>query len=253
MEYLGLESKLLRVSASNVLEAGPFRHASLFGFALDLSATLYRARHTPPLCDRSKQSNTINVCLFVLASSRLASHHVWGGASEESETSEDDDVVDGSKDGNQELVRRSGKLLVLQQILPLWHEQVVIAGKGCRTFVVVKLKFVKKYRYVIYPLSMTRIHCLDCNLKYYLFSARPSTLVQAYLRASIHILIRLFSQGHRVLLFSQTRQMLNIIEQFVKNNGWPYGRLDGSTPVGTRQARANEIRFECRTSMCNAP
>lgn len=30
--------------------------------------------------------------------------------------------------------------------------------------------------------------------------------------------------------------MLNIIERFVKNNGWSYGRLDGSTPVGTRQA-----------------
>lgn len=44
------------------------------------------------------------------------------------------------------------------------------------------------------------------------------------------------SQGHRVLIFSQTRQMLNFIELFVKNMGWSYGRLDGSTPVGTRQA-----------------
>lgn len=42
--------------------------------------------------------------------------------------------------------------------------------------------------------------------------------------------------------------MLNIIERFVQNNGWSYGRLDGSTPVGARQARTNEVWFECRTS-----
>eukprot|EP00903_Cladosiphon_okamuranus_P019263 g17709.t1 len=94
---------------------------------------------------------------------RLALHRVWGGTCEGSESGEDD-LVDGSKDDTQGQVQRSGKLLVLQQILPLWREQ-----------------------------------------------------------------------GHRVLLFSQTRQMLNIIERFVQNNGWPYGRLDGSTPVGTRQ------------------
>eukprot|EP00752_Nemacystus_decipiens_P004421 g4036.t1 len=95
---------------------------------------------------------------------RLASHQIWGGASEDSEASDNDNLADGAKDSCQDQIQRSGKLLVLQQILPLWHEQ-----------------------------------------------------------------------GHRVLLFSQTRQMLNIIERFVQNNGWAYGRLDGSTPVGTRQ------------------
>lgn len=29
--------------------------------------------------------------------------------------------------------------------------------------------------------------------------------------------------------------MLNIIERFVETMGWAYGRLDGNTPVGTRQ------------------
>lgn len=65
--------------------------------------------------------------LYVLALSRLASHQVWGEASEESETSEDDDLADGSKDEDRDQLQRSGKLLVLQQILPLWHEQVGIA------------------------------------------------------------------------------------------------------------------------------
>lgn len=45
----------------------------------------------------------------------------------------EDDVANGSKDANQDQVERSGKLLVLQQILPLWHEQVGIAGTGCET------------------------------------------------------------------------------------------------------------------------
>lgn len=42
-------------------------------------------------------------------------------------------------------------------------------------------------------------------------------------------------QGHRVLLFSQTRQMLNILEKFVEARGYRYFRLDGSTPVASRQ------------------
>ncbi|KAL9956256.1 hypothetical protein ACROYT_G037709 [Oculina patagonica] len=42
-------------------------------------------------------------------------------------------------------------------------------------------------------------------------------------------------QGHRVLLFSQTKQMLNILEQFVSSRGYTYFRLDGSTPIASRQ------------------
>ncbi|CAM9824223.1 unnamed protein product [Ectocarpus sp. 12 AP-2014] len=94
---------------------------------------------------------------------RLASHQIWGGDSDASEK-EEDETAEESKSDNDHEVQRSGKLLVLQQILPLWHKQ-----------------------------------------------------------------------GHRVLLFSQTRQMLSIIERFVVNNEWSYGRLDGSTPVGNRQ------------------
>jgi DNA excision repair protein ERCC-6 len=30
--------------------------------------------------------------------------------------------------------------------------------------------------------------------------------------------------------------MLNILELWVKSRGWCYGRLDGNTPVGTRQS-----------------
>lgn len=59
-------------------------------------------------------------------------------------------------------------------------------------------------------------------------------------------------QGHRTLLFCQTRQMLDILERFVANlkpidddgneiaiddvNGFNYLRMDGSTPISRRQA-----------------
>lgn len=53
---------------------------------------------------------------------------MWGGASDESEE-EDDDLAVDSKGATQNQVQRSGKLLVLQQILPLWHAQVWISPR----------------------------------------------------------------------------------------------------------------------------
>lgn len=42
-------------------------------------------------------------------------------------------------------------------------------------------------------------------------------------------------QGHRVLIFCQWRKMLNIIERFVANKGFKFGRLDGNTNMASRQ------------------
>ncbi|XP_038638788.1 DNA excision repair protein ERCC-6 [Scyliorhinus canicula] len=50
-------------------------------------------------------------------------------------------------------------------------------------------------------------------------------------------------QGHRVLLFSQSRQMLDILEVFVRNLGYLYFKMDGTTAIGSRQtliSRFNE-------------
>lgn len=47
-----------------------------------------------------------------------------------------------------------------------------------------------------------------------------------------------FRQGHKVLLFSQTRTMLNILERLLSSDPdtqFKYMRLDGSTPVGRRE------------------
>ena len=41
-------------------------------------------------------------------------------------------------------------------------------------------------------------------------------------------------QSHRVLLFCQTRQMLDIMEIFVKGEGYVYQRMDGTTPIQRR-------------------
>ncbi|PIK45448.1 putative DNA excision repair protein ERCC-6 [Apostichopus japonicus] len=53
-------------------------------------------------------------------------------------------------------------------------------------------------------------------------------------------------QGHRVLLFSQGKQMLDIIESFVKTR-YKYLRLDGSTGIASRQSLIN--RFNQNSSI----
>ncbi|XP_026542996.1 DNA excision repair protein ERCC-6 [Notechis scutatus] len=50
-------------------------------------------------------------------------------------------------------------------------------------------------------------------------------------------------QGHRVLLFTQSRQMLHILEVFLKQRSYSYLKMDGTTTVASRQpliARFNE-------------
>uniref|UniRef100_UPI0037E91CE4 DNA excision repair protein ERCC-6 n=1 Tax=Semicossyphus pulcher TaxID=241346 RepID=UPI0037E91CE4 len=60
----------------------------------------------------------------------------------------------------------------------------------------------------------------------------------------VESLLRLwFKQGHRVLLFTQSRQMIDILEVFVKENNYSYLKMDGTTTIASRQpliARYNE-------------
>ncbi|XP_049854885.1 DNA excision repair protein ERCC-6-like [Schistocerca gregaria] len=42
-------------------------------------------------------------------------------------------------------------------------------------------------------------------------------------------------QGHRVLLFTQSRQMLCVLESFVQKQGYKYLKLDGGTSIAARQ------------------
>ncbi|KAL7551243.1 hypothetical protein ACHAWF_014429 [Thalassiosira exigua] len=42
-------------------------------------------------------------------------------------------------------------------------------------------------------------------------------------------------QGHKVIIFTQWRKMLHIIERFVRQKEWKYSRLDGNTNIASRQ------------------
>ena len=42
-------------------------------------------------------------------------------------------------------------------------------------------------------------------------------------------------QGHKVIIFTQWRKMLDIIERFANMQGWNYARMDGNTNVASRQ------------------
>ncbi|KAI7730455.1 hypothetical protein M8C21_000925 [Ambrosia artemisiifolia] len=48
-------------------------------------------------------------------------------------------------------------------------------------------------------------------------------------------------QGHRVLLFAQTQQMLDILENFLIVESYTYRRMDGLTPVKQRMALMDEF------------
>ncbi|KAJ8899354.1 hypothetical protein K2173_018328 [Erythroxylum novogranatense] len=48
-------------------------------------------------------------------------------------------------------------------------------------------------------------------------------------------------QGHSVLLFTQTQQMLDILENFLISVGYNYRRMDGQTPVKQRMALIDEF------------
>ncbi|XP_041364778.1 LOW QUALITY PROTEIN: DNA excision repair protein ERCC-6-like [Gigantopelta aegis] len=67
------------------------------------------------------------------------------------------------------------------------------------------------------------------------------TLEYGYWRRSgklivVEALLRLWKkQRHRILLFSQSRMMLDILESFVVKQDYNYLRMDGTTPISARQ------------------
>lgn len=50
------------------------------------------------------------------------------------------------------------------------------------------------------------------------------------------MLPKLIAQGHRMLIFSQFVMMLDIMDPFLRSQGYSFLRIDGSTPVDERQA-----------------
>ena len=61
------------------------------------------------------------------------------------------------------------------------------------------------------------------------------------LRVADKILQMWHEQKHRALLFSQTRQTLDILQQLIEERGFEYRRVDGSTTVKARNAIFDEF------------
>ncbi|KAF9918624.1 hypothetical protein FBU30_000124 [Linnemannia zychae] len=58
----------------------------------------------------------------------------------------------------------------------------------------------------------------------------------------VKTLLEMWQKGkHRVLLFSQTRTMLDILEKFIKQEGYKYRRMDGTTPIQHRMGLVDEF------------
>uniref|UniRef100_A0A224YWR3 DNA excision repair protein ERCC-6 n=1 Tax=Rhipicephalus zambeziensis TaxID=60191 RepID=A0A224YWR3_9ACAR len=63
--------------------------------------------------------------------------------------------------------------------------------------------------------------------------------------AVIESLLRLWKkQNHRVLLFTQSRQMLVILERFVQDQGYNYMVMTGATPIASRQPAINKFNAD---------
>ena len=52
------------------------------------------------------------------------------------------------------------------------------------------------------------------------------------------------TQGHRALVFAQTRQVLDILEAHVQRRGWPYRRMDGVLPIKQRLTLIDEYNAD---------
>ncbi|KFM67945.1 DNA excision repair protein ERCC-6, partial [Stegodyphus mimosarum] len=58
----------------------------------------------------------------------------------------------------------------------------------------------------------------------------------------VEALLRLWhKQGHRVLLFTQSRQMMEILEIFVKSKNYTYMKMDGTSSISSRQPAINKF------------
>lgn len=72
-------------------------------------------------------SLSVIVATLLIIFCRLAPQKIWGKGSETDE-SDGGDVTEGASREEHGVVQRSGKLLVLKQLLPLWHTQVGFPG-----------------------------------------------------------------------------------------------------------------------------
>ena len=66
------------------------------------------------------------------------------------------------------------------------------------------------------------------------------------MRVLDHILPQWRVQGHKALVFTQTQQMLDILETYVQKKGYSYLRMDGNTSVRSRQQLVDQFNNGAR-------
>jgi DNA excision repair protein ERCC-6 len=103
-------------------------------------------------------------------------------------------------------------------------------------------------RQVLYGVDILRKICNHPDLVHReLLQKRPGYKYGAEAKSGkmkvVKALLELWKrQGHRTLLFSQTRQVLDILERFVNDIGnLEYRRMDGSTNIAIRQTIVDEF------------
>ena len=81
------------------------------------------------------------------------------------------------------------------------------------------------------------VHSPDLEEKDVDFEQEMTALIEASGKLSFlaKLLPKLKERGHRCLIFSQFRDCLNILEDFLTGIGFSYGRLDGNTATSDRQ------------------
>ena len=102
---------------------------------------------------------------------------------------------------------------------------------------------------------------LKCSNHPYLFHSEPETsskeeehkrLVEASgkLRLMDRMLEKLKQKGHRVLIFSQSTQMLDILEDYLSYKEYRFERIDGQVSVSQRQAAIDKFNAENSPVFC---
>merc|ERR1719197_1595351 len=80
--------------------------------------------------------------------------------------------------------------------------------------------------------------------------ANPKTLINASgkFRLLDRLLVRLKEGGHKVLLFSQMTELLNITEDYVRSKKWGVFRIDGGVELSERQRQIDAFNAEGQSS-----
>lgn len=102
-------------------------------------------------------------------------------------------------------------------------------------------QILNRQRQSLYGIDILRKICnhpdlLDKNLSYKAGYEYGSPRLSAKLQLTKNLLEQVMvPNGHKTLLFSQGKLMLNIIEKCIRESGISYLRLDGETPIEQRQ------------------